>query len=368
MKMIETEHKRKQLYQYIDDNTFSILSSSFDVFLIIDVDGQITYVSKSCEVLLGYSTDAILTEMNLVYLFGKTNYELFLKGKACEQLNQFYTKINLAYGKYINVDVVTIPIFSKSESIYIGSYIVFKEAIQHKDKQYRNLINTLTLLSEKYATAGQLAAGIAHEIRNPITAIKGFLQLLYGENIGNQAYYEIINSEIERIEVILKELMVLAKPTKQSFVKANFRQILDQVLILMEPQAILNNIKIIKGYSFTNLWIMGDESQLKQVFINFIKNAVEAMPNGGEIRVNGTIVEDNLVCIDIVDHGCGIPVESLHRIGEPFFTTKENGTGLGMLVSHHIIEEHKGDITIKSNENGTSITVQLPLFLYGMEK
>ncbi|MBM6616479.1 ATP-binding protein [Bacillus suaedaesalsae] len=371
---IRNDHKRKQLLQYIDESKYSILSNSTDVFLIIDAEGKIVNASEKCEVFLGYSRKLLLHDMNLFNLFDKALNEnqSFLKDRVCEQLNYFDSKIKLGNGKIADVHVISVPIFFKHNDECIGSYLIFKEnentnSLQLKDEQYKRMINTLTRLSEKHAAAGQLAAGIAHEIRNPITAIKGFIQLLNSENMGSKAYFEIINSEIKRIEIILKELMVLAKPTKQSFEKVNLKQLLDQVVILMEPQALLNNIQIEKGYSFNNLWIMGDENQLKQVLINYIKNAIEAMPNGGNLKLDGAIINEHSVQIAIIDHGDGIPKDILKRIGEPFFTTKEHGTGLGMLVSHQIIEEHKGTITIKSSDNGTSIYVQMPLALFEIE-
>lgn len=214
---------------------------------------------------------------------------------------------------------------------------------------------------EKQAAAGQLAAGIAHEIRNPITAIKGFLQLIKSEHHGEAMYFNVIDSEINRIEGILKELLVLAKPTKVQYQKLNIRLLLEQVLTIMESQVLLNNIWVEKRFDLKEETIYGDENQLKQVFINYIKNAIEAMPDGGVLLIECSQCPENRVLIRIIDQGKGIPLNIIDRIGEPFFTTKEHGTGLGMPVSYQIIEEHKGDINIISNTDGTCIEVNLPI-------
>lgn len=218
----------------------------------------------------------------------------------------------------------------------------------------------MQLQSEKHAVASQLAAGIAHEIRNPITAIKGFLQLIMADYRGEPMYFEVVKAEIARVEAILKELMVLGKPTKIKYEKLPIHLLLDQVLTLMESHALLNNIEIVKRYNLSESTVVGDEGQLKQVFINYIKNAIEAMPDGGTIFVEGMALSEGNIQIQIIDQGCGIPSDMLGRINEPFFTTKEYGTGLGMNVSSQIIEEHQGQVNIISSNDGTCIEVNLP--------
>ncbi|MFC0475667.1 histidine kinase dimerization/phospho-acceptor domain-containing protein [Robertmurraya beringensis] len=187
-----------------------------------------------------------------------------------------------------DVTVTLMPFYLEDQ--WIGSYIILKPSINNKDSN--DVIDQLAQLSEKRATAGHLAAGIAHEIRNPITAIKGFLQLLKDEQEGNEIYYGVIDSEIERIELILRDLMVLAKPNKQKYEKVNIQLLLDLVLTLMEPQALLNNIQLQRNFYFDQAFLLGDNNQLKQVFINFIKNSIEAMQDGGTITIEGRILTD----------------------------------------------------------------------------
>ena len=372
MVMHGTDRRSVLLKVYRDtnmDKDFSILSKNRDAFILIDLQGKIEYASHACEPLLGFSRDTLQQKrLNTLFVSGFLNQEqTFFKGREQEKIDNFDAQVQVIEESILDVNVTSIPIFFEKD--FLGSYLVLKDVTSVKqnrltierEQEYHTLIHHLSRLSEKQATAGQLAAGIAHEIRNPITAIKGFLQLLMGENVGNKIYFEIINSEIDRIEEILKELMVLAKPSKQKYERVNLQVLLDQVVTLMASQALLNNIQIDKQLDFANMWIIGDTNQLKQVFINYIKNAIEAMPDGGMLRINGTPLVGGQVRISIIDQGCGIPAGILNQIGQPFFTTKENGTGLGMLVSRQIIKEHKGDLYIESDTNGTSLHVKLPL-------
>ncbi len=209
-----------------------------------------------------------------------------------------------------------------------------------RDISERKQTEELMLKSEKLSIAGQLAAGIAHEIRNPLTAIKGFLQLMKPTMEENEHYFEIVFSELSRIELILSELLMLAKP-QQNAVKerVNLKKIISEVTALLETQANLKGIFIKTDYEHDSMYINGDQNQLKQVFINLIKNAVESMPDGGTVHI--IMTEDEYsVNVTVKDEGDGIPENVLKRIGEPFLTTKEKGTGLGLMVTFNLIKNH----------------------------
>lgn len=187
-----------------------------------------------------------------------------------------------------------------------------------RDISERKQTEELMLKSEKLSIAGQLAAGIAHEIRNPLTAIKGFLQLMKPTMEENEHYFEIVFSELSRIELILSELLMLAKP-QQNAVKerVNLKKIISEVTALLETQANLKGIFIKTDYEHDSMYINGDQNQLKQVFINLIKNAVESMPDGGTVHI--LMTEDEYsVNVTVKDEGDGIPENVLKRIGEPF--------------------------------------------------
>ncbi|MEC0265313.1 ATP-binding protein [Paenibacillus anseongense] len=215
--------------------------------------------------------------------------------------------------------------------------------------------------SEKLSVAGQLAAGIAHEIRNPITSIKGFIQLMKSGFGEKPIYFDIMTSEIERIELILSELLILAKPQSIKFERKDIRVLLSQVMTLLDSQAILNNVEFLAEFKPGATHLYCDENQLKQVFINFIKNSIESMRDGGKITLEVSSDNDQEMMIRLADQGCGIPKEALSKLGQPFYTTKENGTGLGFMVSKKIIENHAGKIKVESEVNkGTLIEITLP--------
>ncbi|MFC0270686.1 PAS domain S-box protein [Metabacillus herbersteinensis] len=224
----------------------------------------------------------------------------------------------------------------------------------------RKRAEELMIQSEKLSVAGQLAAGIAHEIRNPLTAIKGFLQIMQPEREEKGHYFEIIFSELNRIELILSELLMLAKPQEIMFKTANIISLLQDVATLLETQANLNNILVEQQHEESELLVNCDQNQIKQVFINFVKNAIDAMPKGGKVTISSK-KEQNSVKIIVKDEGEGIPEELLKRIGEPFLTTKENGTGLGLMITYNIIENHNGTVQVHSEVGkGTTFTVLFP--------
>lgn len=230
-----------------------------------------------------------------------------------------------------------------------------------RDISERKQTEELMLKSEKLSIVGQLAAGIAHEIRNPLTAIKGFLQLMKPTMEENEHYFEIVFSELSRIELILSELLMLAKP-QQNAVKerVNLKKIISEVTALLETQANLKGIFIKTDYEHDSMYINGDQNQLKQVFINLIKNAVESMPDGGTVHI--IMTEDEYsVNVTVKDEGDGIPENVLKRIGEPFLTTKEKGTGLGLMVTFNLIKNHQGAIQVDSKpDRGTAFHITFP--------
>jgi len=215
--------------------------------------------------------------------------------------------------------------------------------------------------SEKMSIAGQLAAGIAHEIRNPLTSLKGFLQLLQAGVNQKEIYYQIMIEEIEKIEMITSELLFISKPlTDEKKIESVYSMIKD-VIMLLESQAHLKNIEI-KCSVDKDLYTYCDRSQIKQVLINIIKNAIEATDKVGiiKIEVQSTIQGD--IEIDIIDEGPGISKDIIDKVGEPFFTTKKSGTGLGLMITKQILEQQDGKIFIvKSNETGSTFRIVLPV-------
>jgi signal transduction histidine kinase len=142
----------------------------------------------------------------------------------------------------------------------------------------------------------------------------------------------------------------------------SLKKLIQEVSLLLETQAIMHNIIINKHFPNEEIVIYGNEVQIKQVFVNLIKNAIEVMPNGGHIFINME-KDGGFVNISVIDQGCGIPEEHLEKIGQPFFSTKKEGTGLGLMITYNIVQNHHGTISVSSQVNvGTTFTITLPLF------
>ncbi|MEH7013284.1 ATP-binding protein [Neobacillus niacini] len=206
-----------------------------------------------------------------------------------------------------------------------------------------------------------LTTGVAHEIRNPLTTIKGFVQL-YNQEDNSVEYSELLLNELERIETITSELLSLGKPLAIKRSRLNIRELIENTVDLLSLQVSMNNIQFILSVEDSPIFITCEKNQLKQVFLNIIKNAIEAMNEGGEIHISLRKSSDDACIISFKDMGCGIPEELLPRLGEPFYTLKEKGTGLGLMICHKIIKLHSGSIFYQSKVNeGTLVEISIPL-------
>lgn len=219
--------------------------------------------------------------------------------------------------------------------------------------------------NERLEIVAELAAGIAHEIKNPLVPIKGFIQLEKSKeasSLGKETLILILN-EINRIERIVNDFTSLAKNKHPNYTTLSLTSLLEDTVYLMNIQAVKKGIELQlnTGQCTEGLIVKGDKDQLFQVFINLIKNAIEAITGNGRIEV---IIQrlENEVLILIKDTGEGIAPEALKKLGTPFYTTKENGTGLGLMISERIISNHGGRLEIMSElKKGTTVKVYLPL-------
>jgi PAS domain S-box-containing protein len=252
---------------------------------------------------------------------------------------------------FLNITLVPIVIEEKTVEVYgIANDVTEKRKTEDFMRK-----------ADKLKTVGELAAGVAHEIKNPLTVVQGFVQLLQYQSHGrNKEYLDLIFSEVNRMKDIINEFMILAKPQKIQFHTANLQDLLSDVVSLLNAQAILKNISIHLD-SQTNDFVNCSPNQLKQVFINLLKNSIEAMSNSGEIIIKVESVLDKIVRIRLIDQGRGIPEEHIRKLGEPFFTTKETGTGLGLMICYRIVEQHHGTMHIESKVGqGTTIDITIP--------
>ena len=207
---------------------------------------------------------------------------------------------------------------------------------------------------------GELVATIAHEIRNPMTSIQGFLQLLKSNvQEENQHYFTIMESEFQRMELLIMDLLYLSSPKEIEFEQVCFLEMVNEVIDSMMSQAILSDSIIEFQYDPMSSYIVnGNKARLKQMAINIIKNAIEAMENGGTIKVHLDVTLNNRVEFKVTDEGHGMDAQTVNNLFNPFYTTKASGTGLGLVLVQKVVTEHKGQVVVQSKiGEGTTFTL-----------
>lgn len=220
--------------------------------------------------------------------------------------------------------------------------------------------------AEKLNTISDLSASISHEIRNPLTVTKGFLQLLYHNDLSNEkkkTYIDFALMELERGEMIITDFLSLTKKQIEKIELTNIIKEIQYTVNIVTPYALIHNINIkldtpIKG---NEVWVNGDYNEVRQCLINLAKNSIEAMPNGGELVISIS-TDKNKALIEIKDTGIGMSKEELSKIGTPYYTTKEKGTGLGTTLIFATVHSMKGKIEVKSEKGkGTHFSIRIPI-------
>lgn len=246
------------------------------------------------------------------------------------------------------------------------AYANLANQMRKLEQAYKRLEETQEQLvrSEKLAAIGEVAAHVAHEIRNPLVTIGGFARSILrtlGPDHRSTKAAQIIVDEVARLEKILASVMDFTKPSTPWYAVTDIHQVLDQTLTLLTEQIESNNIAVVRDYGPDITPLQVDPEQMKQAFLNVLKNAAESIERQGRITIS-TRREDREVRISIQDTGKGMPPEVIKKLFSPFFTTKEDGTGLGLAVTQKIIENHNGRITVSSKSNiGTVFNIFLPL-------
>jgi signal transduction histidine kinase len=218
--------------------------------------------------------------------------------------------------------------------------------------------------TEKLAATGRLAASLAHEINNPLQAIHNSLQLMRSfqlEAQEQQEYLKIADEEIERLMALVASILEFARPPQREMRATNLNDVVERVLALASKYLQHRRVAIKRALAPDLPPVVVAPDELEQVFINLVLNAVDAMPEGGTLRVASWRDEDGRLAVAFSDTGHGIAPEDLKRVFEPFFSTREDGTGLGLTVSHNVVERHGGEIAVESAVGqGTTFTVWLP--------
>jgi signal transduction histidine kinase len=245
------------------------------------------------------------------------------------------------------------------------------ERLMQRERELKQSQETLRR-ADRLSSLGLLTAGLAHEIRNPLVAIRTFTQLLperYDDPDFREGFQGLALKEVDRICGLINDLLSFARPSKPNVAPENVADVVDNIARILETQAKEKNIAIVRNFGpdLPKAWI--DREQMKQVFMNLILNAIQAMKGAGTITLisravhkNGTGPAGDFVQIEVTDTGVGIPAENLQHIFDPFFTSKDEGSGLGLAVSHQIVQEHGGFVTVESTVGtGTSFFVHLPV-------
>lgn len=332
-----------------------LINHSITPTLLIN-DEIIIYANKACLQLLKIENiDEILGQPYTKFLasefheFGRRRMNQVLKVRRT--LKPAEVKILDANGKIIEAETV-VGLYFFERDTYIQ--VAIQDITERKESQ------KILMQSEKLSIMGELATGIVHEVRNPLTILKGFLGLINDETDQNHTYISIMTDELKRIEKIANDLLYFSKPHEQNLKPTNVIKLIQDIVFLLDSFAFKKRICLNFDPDDKNIDIQCDEVQFKQAIINLIKNAIEATPYYGNVSL--AIKKDKYrIAISVSDTGCGMTQEQVSKLGTSFYTTKEDGTGLGLMVTYNIIKNHHGKMNVKSEVGqGTTFTIELP--------
>ncbi len=277
----------------------------------------------------------------------------------------------LPMGEYINqlLEIVLFIIIGVTTGILVErlrkEQYLYKEISEkleialEEQKEYQKQL----IFSERMRSLGELSAGLAHEIKNPLSSIKSSVEIIEGtvnKNSPAGEFLEILSQETERLNKVVNNFLSFARPAKPDLLPCKIDEIIEPVIKLLKPEFEKNDISIEKEIEKGLPEISGDAQQLQQVFLNISLNAIQAMPDGGNLYVSIKKIEP-YIKIDFRDTGAGISKENLEKLFTPFFTTKKEGNGIGLAISYRIIENHRGKISVESELNrGSGFSVKLP--------
>jgi two-component system NtrC family sensor kinase len=355
-----------------NDFLMNLIESSVDGIIVTNMKGDILIFNKGAENILGYKSEEVVGKMHIrnIYQPGIAK-EVMEKLRSPDfggvgKLSSFPIFHRRKDGELIEGDLSASFIYDEKGN-EIASIGIFKD-LRERLGMERELqkIQQALLQSEKLAAMGRLTSQIAHELNNPIYGIMNTLELLKTEippESKRRRILELALSETQRLSEMLRNMLSFSKPEEEKRRPIKMNELVEGILLVMEKQMKEVNIKVETSFDDGIPEVMASTNQMRQVMLNIIKNAKEAMPKGGTLTVR-TSREDNKVLIHIQDTGIGIPEEIRDKIYEAFFTTKSKvkGVGLGLSVCYGIIKDHGGEIKVESEEEkGTTFTISLPI-------
>jgi two-component system, sporulation sensor kinase E len=354
-----TERKRvEKLLEESQQHYKSLFEYNPDIVYMMDLNGTIRKLNPQFELITGYQPEDIIGK-NIDQILPEEYKESVFEHINDVKTDKITGMMEIVFphktGRTIILQCTFLPSIVDGKMAGIIGYGKNVTKLRQAEERLR--------MTEKLSVVGELSASVAHEIRNPLTSLMGFVQLLQKEDTIHQYYYRIMMDELTRINYIVGELLLLAKPQHMKFERADIRKILNDVISLLSTEANLYNLQIEFQTTHPELWIECEQNQLKQLFINLIKNAIEASAGGEKVLIILEKMNHGQVSITVKDNGIGISKERLEKIGEPFYSSKEKGTGLGLTVSFKIVQSHKGTIHFNSEKNyGTSVHILLPIY------
>ena len=351
----------------------NLIFSAVDGVIASDKKGKILIFNDAAANVFGYTVDEALHHLNVRDIYpGNNAYEIMRNLRNDEYGGQ--GKLQSYQVDVISKNGEIIPIFLNAAIVYengreiatIGFFHDLREELRIKEELGKTQLQLLQ--AEKMSSLGKLAAGVAHQLNNPLGGITLFAKLIleeYDLEKGAKEDLDRIIRDAKRCRDTVKELLEFTRQTRHLMRPHDINQALTRTLFLLESQTLFHNINIVKDLDASLPLVLTDIQQLYHLFMNIILNAVQAMGGKGVLTVKSLPVPDSdQVCIKISDTGPGISEENLPQIFEPFFTTKDEGkgTGLGLSLAYRIVQNHGGHIRAKSSPGkGTTFTIELPI-------
>lgn len=329
-----------------------------DAIVVFDLDQNIVVVNPAFETMYGWKKEECIGLSPLLSPLSEDASTAERTQNLFSGKNQHFlhTKEMRKDGTLFDAELTMAPIYDAEKRMVATSFIA-------RDITLKLHAEQLKLDTGKLTAIGEIAASVAHEVRNPMTSISGFVQMMNNDPANPyRAYTEIMYSEIKRVDLIVSEFLVLSKPNLKTSTELYIEKSLLDVISLFETEFTNRSIFCDVRIPENNAIIKGNEDGMKQVFINLLKNSCEALEKNGIITIVVTI-QDETVSVFIRDNGPGMDPETIKNLFEPFYTTKPEGTGLGMLITKKIIVDQGGTITVNSKKNhGTETIITLPRY------